>query len=152
MMSLLALLSTRSDTATGPVADEQALAQTAPIEALRLLACLSPYPSASPLRAVCLQLIDRLRSIATFETAALFVVSDNVGEAEALFVVGSGAPYLRACRDSNRRTADWLGRSSSDLGLELGCGTRPRKLCFSHETGNRILHATCGRWSRRLVH
>ncbi len=39
-------------------------------------------PNLPPLRAVCLQLIDRLRSIATFETAALFVVSESVERGE----------------------------------------------------------------------
>ena len=94
----VALLSSPLDVAPESATEDGQIAQTAAIEALRLLACLSPFPSAPPLRAVCLQLIDRLRSIATFETAALFVVSDSTGEVEALFVVGSGAPFLRASR------------------------------------------------------
>lgn len=68
--------------------------QAAPLESLRLLACLSPYPSAPPLRSVCRQLIDNLRAIATFDTAALFVVSDNSSEAEALFVDGSASSAM----------------------------------------------------------
>ena len=74
------------------------LAQEAPLESLRLLACLSPFPSAPPLRSVCSQLISSLRSIATFDTAALFVVNESSGDAEALFVEGSGHSTLARTR------------------------------------------------------
>lgn len=69
-------------------------AQAAPLESLRLLACLSPYPAAPPLHSVCLQLVGRLRSIATFDTAAIFVVDDASAGAEAIFADGSGAAFL----------------------------------------------------------
>ena len=45
-----------------------------------------------------MQLIGSLRSIATFDTAALFVPAETADEVEALFVEGPGAPHLRRTR------------------------------------------------------
>ena len=145
-----ALLSTQPDTVTASVVDEPAVAQTAPIEALRLLACLSPYPSAPPLGALCLQLIDRLRSIATFETAALFVVSESIGEAEALFVVGSGAPHLRASRiPIGEQLTGWVAahRTSvwnSDAALDLATSACRTKLAIGSSMPLVVEQSTIG--------
>lgn len=130
----VALLSSALDLPPDSVAEDGLLAQTAPIEALRLLACLAPFPSAPPLRAVCLQLVDRLRSIATFETAALFVVSESTGEAEALFVVGSGAPFLVASRiPIGEQLTGWVTAHqtpvwNSDAALDLATSASRTKL------------------------
>lgn len=99
--------------------------QAAPLQSLRLLACLAPFPSAPPLRSVCLQLVDSLRAIATFDTAALFVVSEQSTEIEALFVEGSAAAAMASARIpvgeqltgwvTAHRTSVW----NSDAALDL---------------------------------
>lgn len=99
--------------------------QAAPIESLRLLACLAPYPPAPPLRSVCLQLIGSLRAIATFDTAALFVVSDRSSEAEAIFVQGAAATAMATARiPIGEQLTGWVAahRTSvwnSDAALDL---------------------------------
>lgn len=108
---------------------EAPLAQAAPIESLRLLACLAPYPSAPPLRAVCLQLIDSLRTIAAFDTAALFVVSDRSSEAEAIFAQGTSAAAVANARiPIGEQLTGWVAahRTSvwnSDAALDLSTTT-----------------------------
>ena len=109
-------------------------AQAAPIESLRLLACLSPYPSAPPLHSVCLQLISSLRSIATFDTAAIFMVGDASAEAEAIFADGSGSPVLsRTIIPVGEQLTGWVAahRTSvwnSDAALDLALAASHPKL------------------------
>ncbi len=110
------------------------LAQEAPLESLRLLACLSPFPAAPPLRSVCLQLVASLRAIATFDTAALFVVDESSGEAEALFVEGSGQQVLDKTRIAiGEQLTGWVAahRTSvwnSSAALDLATGASHTKL------------------------
>jgi putative nucleotidyltransferase with HDIG domain len=99
--------------------------QAAPIESLRMLACLAPFPAAPPLRSVCLQLVDSLRTIATFDTAALFVVSDRSSEAEAIFAQGTAAAAVATARiPIGEQLTGWVAahRTSvwnSDAALDL---------------------------------
>ncbi len=109
-------------------------AQAAPIESLRLLACVSPYPSAPPLQSVCLQLIGSLRSIATFDTAAIFMVSDASEAAEAIFADGPGSPVLsRKTIPIGEQLTGWVAahRTSvwnSDAALDLASAASRTKL------------------------
>ena len=73
---------------------EEPPTQAAPLESLRLLARLAPYPAAPPPRSVCLHLVDSLRAIATFDTAVIFVADDKSAGVDALFVQGSGEGAL----------------------------------------------------------
>ena len=108
--------------------------EVAPLESLRLLACLSPFPAAPPLRSVCLQLVNGLRSMATFDTAAMFVVDDDSSDAAAIFVDGSGALALQNSRIpvgdqltgwvAAHRTAVW----NSDAALDLATAASSTKL------------------------
>lgn len=146
----VALMSNQNEAVSASVADEPALAQTAPIESLRLLASLSPYPSAPPLRTVCLQVVDRLRSIATFETAALFVVSESAGEVEALFVVGAGAPFLRAARiPIGEQLTGWVAAHrtqvwNSDAALDLATSGSRTKLAIASSMPLLVDESTIG--------
>ncbi len=116
------------------VSPEALPAQAAPLESLRLLACLSPYPAAPPLHSVCLQLINSLRSIASFDTAAIFIVDDASAEAEAIFVDGSGAPALsRTTIPVGEQLTGWVAahRTSvwnSDAALDLASSASRTKL------------------------
>ena len=111
--------------ASKAVLSEIPLAQEAPLESLRLLACLSPFPAAPPLRSVCLQLVASLRAIATFDTAALFVLDEASGDAQALFVEGSGQSALAGARIAigeqltgwvaAHRTSVWNSNAALDL-------------------------------------
>jgi len=146
----VALLSNQTEATTTTASDESAAAQAAPIEALRLLACLSPYPSAPPLSAVCLQVIDRLRSIATFETAALFVVSENASDVEALFVAGAGALFLRTSRiPIGEQLTGWVVAHrtqvwNSDAALDLAISGSRTKLTIGSSMPLVVEEATIG--------
>ncbi len=108
--------------------------QEAPLESLRLLACLSPFPAAPPLRSVCLQLVASLRAIATFDTAALFVIDESSGEAEAIFVDGSARQVLENAKIAiGEQLTGWVAahRTSvwnSNAALDLATGTTPTQL------------------------
>ena len=67
---------------------------TAPLESLRLLATLAPFPDGPPLTSVCRQLVADLRSIASFDTAAIYILDDTSSDAEAVFVDGSAATNI----------------------------------------------------------
>lgn len=120
------ILANQSDTspATQQLADTQA-PHTAPLESLRLLATLSPFPDGPPLASVCRQLVDRLRSIAAFDTGAIFLLDDTSSDAEAVFVDGSASRIITGLRIpiaerltgwvAAHRTAVW----NSDAVLDL---------------------------------
>ncbi len=118
------------------VSPEAPKAQAAPLESLRLLACLSPYPAAAPLHSVCLQLISSLRSIATFDTAAIFMVDDASAEAEAIFVDGSGTSVLARTKiPVGEQLTGWVAahRTSvwnSDAALDLASSASGTKLAI----------------------
>ncbi len=113
---------------------EAPLAQEAPVESLRLLACLSPFPSAPPLRSVCMQLIASLRAIATFDTAALFVVDETSGDVEALFVEGSGQLALANAKIAiGEQLTGWVAAHrtpvwNSNAALDLATGAARTQL------------------------
>ncbi|MBP7775831.1 MAG: HD domain-containing protein [Acidobacteria bacterium] len=104
---------------------------TAPLESLRLLAGLSPFPGGPPLASVCRQLTDNLRAIASFDTAAIFVLDDTSSDAEAVFVDGSVARSILGMRIpvaerltgwvAAHRTAVWNSEAVLDL---ASVGTR----------------------------
>lgn len=72
--------------------------QAAPIESLRLLGSISPFPVGPPLVAVCRQLVDNLRGVASFDTAAVFVLDDTSSDVIAIFADGSAARMLTGIR------------------------------------------------------
>ena len=97
----------------------------APIESLRLLSSLSPLQDGPPLRVLCRHLVDDLRGIATFDTAALYVLDDTSSEATAIYAHGSAGRFLQGTRIpiaerltgwvAAHRTAVW----NSDAALDL---------------------------------
>lgn len=104
---------------------EVSAVQMAPLESLRLLATLSPFPEGMPLPAVCRQVIDNLRTIVSFDTAAVLVIDDASSDAEAVFADGSAARHISGMRVpiaerltgwvAAHRTAVW----NSDAALDL---------------------------------
>lgn len=101
---------------------------TAPNESLRLLASLSPFPDGPPLTAVAGRLVESLRSIASFDTAALFVLDDRSTDAEVVFAHGSAALSLTQAKIpiaerltgwvAAHRTAVWNSDAALDLSSE----------------------------------
>lgn len=114
-----------ANSATQPSAPDISVAQTAPLESLRLIASLSPFPDGMALPAVCRQVIANLRTIAAFDTAAVFVLDDTSSDAEVVFVDGSVAKHVAGTSISiaerltgwvaAHRTAVW----NSDAALDL---------------------------------
>lgn len=108
-----------------PPAPDSGIALMAPLESLRLLASLSPFPDGMPLPALCRQVVDNLRTIATFDTASVFVLDDASSDAEAVFVDGSVSRQMSGMRIpiaerltgwvAAHRTAVW----NSDAALDL---------------------------------
>lgn len=120
------ILSNQSESSHSPAAAVDVHTQhTAPIESLRLLACLSPFPDGPPLTGVCRQLVDSLRSIASFDTAVVFALDERSSDAEAIFVDGSASRSLAGAKIpiaerltgwvAAHRTAVW----NSDAALDL---------------------------------
>ena len=137
--------------ATKAAQTEIPLAQEAPLESLRLLACLSPFPSAPPLRSVCSQLISNLRAIAAFDTGALFVVNESSGEAEAIFVEGSGQLALAHARIAiGEQLTGWVAAHrtpvwNSNAALDFATGASRTQLTVASSmplaVGNSIVGA-----------
>ncbi len=120
------ILANQSDASAAiPQLPDTQAPHTAPLESLRLLATLSPFPDGPPLASVCRQLVDNLRSIASFDTAAIFLLDDTSSDAEAVFVDGSAGRSIAALRIpiaerltgwvAAHRTAVW----NSDAVLDL---------------------------------
>lgn len=122
----------------GQTAAPDSAVQLAPLESLRLLASLSPFPDGMPLPAVCRQIVDNLRTIASFDTAAVFILDDASSDAEAVFVDGSVARLITGVRIpiaerltgwvAAHRTAVWnsdaaLDLSSAAAGASLSLGS-----------------------------
>ena len=121
------ILANQADASSGqPLpGPDSGIAQMAPLESLRLLACLSPFPEGTPLPVLCRQIVDNLRTIAAFDTAAVFILDDASSDAEAVFVDGSVAKHVGGIRIpiaerltgwvAAHRTAVW----NSDAALDL---------------------------------
>lgn len=127
-----------SGSAVQTAASDDSVTQMAPLESLRLLASLSPFPEGLALPATCRQVIDNLRTIASFDTAAVFVLDEASSDAEAVFVDGSAAKYIAGRRIpiaerltgwvAAHRTAVWnsdaaLDFASDALGASLALGS-----------------------------
>jgi putative nucleotidyltransferase with HDIG domain len=115
---------------------ETLTALAAPIESLRLLASLSPYPAAPSLESICLRLFSSLRAIATFDTVALFVVDEASAHVQALFVEGSGESALaRAKIPLGEQLTGWVAAHrtavfNSDGSLDLASTTSVSKFAI----------------------
>lgn len=120
------ILTNQADSAHSPAVGLEVQTQhTAPIESLRLLASLAPFPDGPPLTGVCRQLVDGLRNIASFDTAVIFALDDRSSDAEAIFVDGSASRGLVGAKIpiaerltgwvAAHRTAVW----NSDAALDL---------------------------------
>lgn len=111
--------------------------QAAPIESLRLLAHLAPFPAGSSLGTVCRQLIGSIRGIASFDTMVIYAIDDASSDAIAVFADGSGGRSLASARVpiaermtgwvAAHRTAVWntdaaldLSATGQDTDLALG--------------------------------
>ncbi|MEZ5418291.1 MAG: HD domain-containing protein [Vicinamibacterales bacterium] len=98
---------------------------SSPIEALRLLAGLVPFEGQPSLDSVARQLFESLRTIAPFDTAALFVPDMEVGDLKAVAAFGAGGQSLLGLRVdiaerltgwvAANRTAIWNSSASLDL-------------------------------------
>jgi len=112
------------------LASTEAPPHTAPLESLRLLATLAPFPDGQPMTSVCRQLVADLRLIASFDTAAVFILNDSFSAAEAVFVDGSAASSLAGIRIpiaerltgwvAAHRTAVWNSDAVLDLTSTAG--------------------------------
>lgn len=116
---------------------ESASPQTAPIESLRLLSSLCPPQDGPPMRVLCRQLVDDLRGVATFDTAAIWLLDETSSDAEAIYSDGSVGRQLTGARIpiaerltgwvAAHRTAVWnsdavldLASTASAAALSLG--------------------------------
>ncbi|MBL8138289.1 MAG: HD domain-containing protein [Acidobacteria bacterium] len=121
------ILANQAETHAGtqPSASDISTVQLEPIESLRLIASLSPFPEGAPLPAICRQIVDSLRTIASFDTATVFLLDDDSSDAEAVFAAGSVAQQVAGIRIpiaerltgwvAAHRTAVW----NSDAALDL---------------------------------
>jgi len=101
------------------------VAHAAPLESLRLLSGLSPVRDGAPLKSMCRQLVDDLRQVAPFDTAALYLADDARGVVEVAYAEGTVAQALTGTRIpiaerltgwvAAHRTAVW----NSDAALDL---------------------------------
>lgn len=100
-----------------------------PIESLKLLAAISPYQGGPSPATVCRQVIDSLRSIASFESAAVLYPSDRVTELDVLYADGSAAGALSTSRPSiGERLSGWVAANktavwNADAALDLSHAT-----------------------------
>jgi hypothetical protein len=103
------------------------VAQDTPVDSLRVLANLRPFPDAPPFRAVCRQLIDSLRDVAPFDTAVVYALDEISSDAHALYADGSLARAVLGIRIpvaerlsgwvAAHRTAVWNSDAALDLSL-----------------------------------
>lgn len=108
-----------------PSAPDIGIVLMAPLGSLRLLASLSPFPDGMPMPATCRQVVDNVRTIASFDTASVFVLDDASNDAEAVFVDGSVSRQMSGMRiPTAERLTGWVAahRTSvwnSDAALDL---------------------------------
>lgn len=139
----IVLTSHQDATLQEPTAEAPAI-HTAPIASLRLLSTLSPFPSAPPLRSVCGQLVASLRSIANFDTAALFVANDTSGNAEVLFADGgSEAAFRSVTIPIGQQLTGWVAAHqksvwNSDAALDLAVNTASSRLAVGSSLPLRV--------------
>ena len=122
---------------SGQMQGEPAATQAAPVESLRLLANLAPFPDGSPINTVCRQLVNSIRAIASFDTLAIYVIDDVSSDAVSIYVEGAGGRALSSTRVpiaermtgwvAAHRTAVWntdaaldLANAASGVNLALG--------------------------------
>lgn len=111
--------------------------QAAPVESLRLLANLAPFPDGPSISTVCRQLVTSIRAIASFDTLAIYVIDDASSDAVSIYVEGAGGRALSSTRVpiaermtgwvAAHRTAVWntdaaldLASAASSVNLALG--------------------------------
>jgi hypothetical protein len=112
--------------------------QAAPIESLRLLANLAPFPEGPSINTVCRQLVTSIRAIASFDTLAIYTIDDSSSDAVSIYVEGTGGRALAGSRVpvaermtgwvAAHRTAVWntdaaLDLSSAASGVNLALGS-----------------------------
>lgn len=131
------LAATTESPAAGATVEHYARPEAAPVEALRALAVLSPFPVGPSLAVWCRQFVDSLHAIAPFDAAALFVPDETSSDLVAAWTeptpgLTSGVARIPAAERltgwvAAHRTAVWnseaaldLGGASATLGLTLG--------------------------------
>lgn len=117
---------------------EPAALHAAPVESLRLLAGLAPFPDGLPIDTVCRQLVSSIRAIASFDTLAIYLIDEASSDAVPIFVEGTGGRALASSRVpiaermtgwvAAHRTAVWntdaaLDLSSAASGVNLALGS-----------------------------
>jgi putative nucleotidyltransferase with HDIG domain len=106
-------------------ADSQLPTNDALIASLAALAHLSPFPSGPSLQIVCRQLVDSLRSVASFDTVALFVLDDVSNAMVPIYRDGPGSQALERLRiPVSERLSGWVAAHktavwNSDAALDL---------------------------------
>lgn len=111
--------------------------QAAPVESLRLLANLAPFPEGPSINTVCRQIVSSIRAIASFDTVAIYTIDDSTSDAVSIYVEGTGGRALAGSRVpiaermtgwvAAHRTAVWntdaaldLSAAASGVNLALG--------------------------------
>ena len=122
--SMILASQTESNSLAATTSEPQEV-QPAPVESLRLLSSLAPFPDAPPLGMVCRQLVANIRAIASFDTVAIYVLDEQSSDAVAIFTDGSGGPALYSKRVpiaeqmtgwvAAHRTAVWNTDAALDL-------------------------------------
>lgn len=139
------ILAHHSDaTHSAQASSEPASVQAAPVESLRLLANLAPFPDGPSMNTVCRQLVNSIRAIASFDTLAIYVIDDASSDAVTIYVEGAGGRALSTTRVpiaermtgwvAAHRTAVWNTDAALDLasaasGVNLALGSS-LPLCF----------------------
>lgn len=81
-----------------------------PIEALRVLAGLTPLDGGASALAVCRQLVADLRTIVNFDTVAIFTLDDAATVLNAVFVDGPSGTLIRPIKvPLGERLTGWVG-------------------------------------------
>lgn len=105
-----------------------------PIESLRLLANLSPYPGGPAAQVASKQLVESLRSVANFDSAAIFGLDAHSSDLRVLHADGSAAQELIGLRlPIGERLSGWVAAHktavwNSDAALDFAAAatsTRP---------------------------
>jgi putative nucleotidyltransferase with HDIG domain len=101
--------SAHADVTGGPEPLSDAYLPKPPIESLRMLASLAPFPVGSSAISLCRQHISDLRAILQFDTAAIFVLDDVATVLRPAYVQGSAAEALSELRvPVGERLTGWV--------------------------------------------
>lgn len=123
------ILGSQSEIAPSAAAEAETEAVSVPVESLKLLAAISPYQGGPSPALACRQVVESLKSITSFESAAVLCPSDRVTELDVVYVDGSAAGVLASSHPSiGDRLSGWVAANktavwNADAALDLPHGT-----------------------------